>query len=363
MRIVHISDIHLSSKNFSEFEDNYVDALLETLEKEHKDNNIDIIVITGDLLDQGGHSLLQITRFNHYLNPYKIFEDEFITPIKKRLSFDNSRFLFIAGNHDIDENEILWIDEKKMKKDIDKDSVNKFLEKNKEEITSNNLRIKKFKNFEEEFHKDSANYIFSNNESTYIYETDENIKIGFALINDCWRCSTCKLHDDGDNLLYFGSKQLQNSLKIFKIENTTMNVVLTHHPLKMYAEQEEVKRIILNKDYHLHLYGDQHYHEYQNYISANGSCLGIMARASFNNPNEPASKWQPGFQIIDIEFSKAIVEKITYYLYVFDNTSFGYDSMIATPDGIDRTQRPLFFDKVLPKINAQDLDRDKFNQL
>lgn len=365
MRIVHISDIHLSNKNFSEFENNYREPFLELLYKENDKEKIDIIVITGDLVDQGGHSLFEIEKFNSYNDPYKIFDEEFILPIKEKLGFDNSKFLFVPGNHDINENEILWVTEKKLKREVNDESIIKLLEQNKSGININNDRIKLFKNFEQKFHESTSNYVFSYNESTYLYETPDGARIGFALINDSWRCSTCRLHQEDENLLYFGNKQLYDALRSFR--DVQMKVLLTHHPIKSYAkkEQEEVERILLSKKYHLHLFGHSHHHKYESYISPNGNCFGIMARSALNKPSEEQSKWQPGFHIIDINLSKAIISAITYYKYIYKTPGFGYDSETALPDGIDVSQHALSFDKVTtsPVVKKQDLDRLKFSNL
>ncbi|WP_288461026.1 metallophosphoesterase [Chryseobacterium gleum] len=366
MRIVHISDIHLSDKNFSEFENNYREPFLQLLHDEHAKEKIDTIVITGDLVDQGGHSLLKIGKFSSYDDPYKIFEEEFILPIKDKLGFDNSKFLFVPGNHDINENDILWVTEKKLKRDVNEESIKELLEQNKTGINVNNDRIKLFKNFERKFHENTSNYVFSYNESTYLYETADKVKIGYALINDSWRCSTCRLHEEEENVLYFGSNQLYDAFNVFRTD-VHVKILLTHHPTKSYAkkEQEEVERILLSKKYHLHLFGHSHHHKYENYISPNGKCFGIMARSALNKPSETESKWQPGFHIIDINLNKAIISAITYYKYMHGACDFAYDTETALPSGIDNTQHSLSFDKIITStiIKKQDLDRSKFSNL
>jgi len=362
MRIVHISDIHLSIENFSEFENNYRKALLKVLSDEHQLNKpIDIIAITGDLVDKGGHSLFEMDRFKDYSNPYQIFEEEFITPIKNELGFGNSKFLFIPGNHDINENEILWVDEKNLQDDEVKGNINNYLSKNRTEFSRVNDRIKLFKNFESEFHKDTINYTPSFNESTFIYETSDGVKVGFALINDSWRCSTCQLHKHYEKKLYFGFKQLYDGLKILNAHQPTMNVLLTHHPISSYAE-EEVRRIVTNHEYHLHLYGDKHNHGYDSYITPTGKCFGIMARAALNKPDESESKWQPGFHIIDIDFNEALIETIIYYKYIYSSCQFGFDTDTAAPSGYDTSKHSLSFKKIEreSKIKKEDLDKSKF---
>lgn len=361
MRIVHISDIHLSKDNFPEFENNYREALINVLQDENKNKKIDIIVVTGDLVDKGGSSLFELAKFNGQSDPYEIFEEEFINPIKSELRLNNGQFLFIPGNHDVNENEILWVDEKNLQDAEVEGKINDFLTKNKTEFNNSNKRIELFKRFEERFTYGLDNYRYSNNESTYIYKFSGEINVGFALINDSWRCSTCHLHKHSDKKLYFGEQQLYKALQVLEASGTVCNIILTHHPLPSYAEQANVERALIHKKYHLHLFGDKHNHNYSSYIAPTGSCFGIMARAAFNKPDEPESRWQPGFHIIDIDFYKSNIELITYYKYIHDRCKFAKDTETAD-DGYDRSKYYLSFDPVekQSKLSKDNLDKNNF---
>lgn len=356
MRIVHFSDIHFSDKNFEIFGDTFRDALLEVLLREHEDKKIDIIVITGDLVDQGGHSLLELEKFSDQKDPYVVFEQIFIDPIKEALKLENKNFLFIPGNHDIDENEILWVDEKFLKSVEAKGEINSLLAETRDKSHEKySHRIKLFKDFEERFHKEDSEtaYKFTRNQSTYTYDFD-GINVGFALINDSWRCSTCILHQYHDKKLYFGYKQLRESLQLLK-GTTAMNIILTHHPIEKYEEIEHVKEILTHQDFHLHLYGDQHHHELHPLISSSGGCFGIMSRPLLNKPHEAESWWQSGFNIIDINLNKAIIDCITYYKY-YKRGKFDTDNELAN-GGKDISKHKLHF-KPVEKEEATDQDDD-----
>lgn len=362
MRIVHLSDIHLSKDNFPEFENNYRRALINTLKEEHEIKKIDVIAITGDLVDKGGHSLLEYAKFTGCSDPYEIFEQEFINPIKSALNFQNKHFLFIPGNHDISENEILWIDEKKLQDEEVAGKINDLLQENRAVFNKTNKRIELFKKFEYRFHNSiTDNYQCSNNESTFILKYSEEINVGFALINDSWRCSTCHLHKYKDKKLYFGEQQLYDALNVLEASNTTCNIILTHHPLSTYAEESLVKRALVNKSYHLHLFGDQHKQEYTSYLTPDGNCFGIMARVALNRPDEPESKWQPGFHIIDIDFYNANIELITFYKYIHDRCRFAKDTDTAD-DGCDRQKHKLSFNPVLKpaKLRKENFNKNDF---
>lgn len=361
MRIVHISDIHLSKDNFAEFENNFRQALIDILQKENQDKKIDIIAVTGDLVDKGGDSLLKLPKFKGQSDPFRIFEEEFVTPIKSALGLQNGKFLFVPGNHDINENEILWVDEKNLQDAEVAGNINDFLIKNKTEFNNTNKRIELFKKFEERFHKDTDNYRYSNNESTYIFKFSEEINVGFALINDSWRCSTCEWHKYENKKLYFGEQQLYQALQVLDASNTIFNIILTHHPLLSYAEETDVERALINKKYHLHLFGDKHKHSYTSYIASTGSCFGIMARAALNRSDEPESKWQPGFHIIDIDFENSMIECITYFKYIHGRCKFDKDTDTAD-EGCDISKHKLSFEPQVKKVkvNKMALDKSKF---
>ncbi|AXP82483.1 Calcineurin-like phosphoesterase [Mariniflexile rhizosphaerae] len=337
MRIVHLSDIHLSKNNYDEFHDNYREALINDLAEFHSTNKIDLIVITGDLVDKGGHSLLKMDEFKLFNSPYTVFEEVFIKPISSILGLQNENFLFIPGNHDIDENGILWVDEKSMKQKINKDTIKQQLELNKLDFNFSNERIKLFKEFEETFHKDTINYEYSNNESVYIYKDDSDKNVGFILINDSWRCSTCKLDDGNLNNHFFGSKQLYWAIQ--KLQNQDLNldriICLFHHSVDDFTEKNEVVKFLMNKDVDLFLFGHHHSIKSEKIFNPAGSCFGFRGRAALNKPDEQIDKFQPGYQIIDIDLFSNRISQIHHRKYVFDNPQFVYDTQSAPPNGID----------------------------
>ncbi|MNI43101.1 hypothetical protein D3C73_974210 [compost metagenome] len=137
-----------------------------------------------------------------------------------------------------------------------------------------------------------------------------------------------------------------------------MNIILTHHPIESYQEAEEVREIITRKDFHLHLYGDQHHHSLQQLTSASSGCFGIMARAALNNPHETESKWQPGFHFIDIDFENSVVELIAYYKFFNTRAEFDTDNEIAA-GGKDETKHKLAFEAVKKEtVQVQEDDDD-----
>ena len=73
MRIIHLSDIHLSNENFQSFKSYYRNSLIKELNKINSETKIDLIIISGDLVDKGGSSLKKIEGYENVDNHYDIF--------------------------------------------------------------------------------------------------------------------------------------------------------------------------------------------------------------------------------------------------------------------------------------------------
>lgn len=356
MRIVHLSDIHLSKNNYDEFIRFYKDALINDLNKYNSLKPIDIIVITGDLVDRGGHSLKEIEGYESYINPYQIFEKIFIDPISQATGIKKQKFLFIPGNHDVDERSFLWYDECEMNRNC-KSKIEDYLKENLVEF-KNNIRIKDFKEFEKEFHKETPMYLATNNESTYIYDYEEKYKVGFLLINDSWRCKSAKL--ENEDKLYFGAKQLHNCLD--KLSNTDLNICLFHHNLDDFvdADKTEVKRVLSSKNIELFLHGHSHTVSTEIFYSANTQYIGFRGRAALNKPDDPSVEYQVGYQIFDFNLETYKIQEVHYRQYLFNKPQFIPDSRTAPPDGIDKyTDGKGFLLSRIDRIEKISGDEDK----
>jgi predicted MPP superfamily phosphohydrolase len=336
MRIVHLSDIHLSEDNYTEFDNNYRDALINDLNNYYSSIPIDLIVITGDLVDKGGYSLFKIKGFENYENPYDIFKKIFIEPISEQLGIPLHQFLFIPGNHDIDEKGILLYDENALSKNINSQNIKKYLSENHGFI--HNQRIKKFKDFEKEYHKDNSNYEYTTNQSTYFYEKT-GLKIGFILVNDSWRCKSIKLKNDSEKL-FFGEQQLYDGLNHLESINTDLNICLLHHSVDDYAESSSVKGILQRKKIELFLYGHFHNTQTNNLYTPQGYCLGFRSRAALFKPEEKDSEYHSGYQILDFDLIAYKITQVHYRKYDHKDSAkiFIADNETAPHNGIDKNK-------------------------
>lgn len=290
MRIVQLSDTHLSSSNLENLKNFYLKALLDDLEKFHVESKIDIILVTGDLIDQGGKSL--------GIDPYRVFEEEFINPIMTKLELKKENFAFIPGNHDIDRSKIEKYSEYFLINELNSDKANEQIKDLKSSFGESCARIERFKLFEKQFHSNSKNYYYSNAESVTIIEED-GIRLGIALINDSWRCSG----ELPEVAHFIGYNQLFNSQKVFEDAKTSVNIAAFHHPIDSLNldEAEEIENILKSKPFSIALFGHSHKYDYRQTVSANGGYISIRGRGGLNEIKEESYKYQSGYNILDVE--------------------------------------------------------------
>lgn len=289
MRFVQLSDIHLSTTNLKDLKTYYIQALCEDLTIFHKGDPIDVILITGDLVDKGGDSLGK--------TPYKIFKTEFIDKIVSELNLSPKQILFIPGNHDIERNAIepkteFWLNGK-----LNTIEANSLLPRMQSKFINENKRIKKFKKFEQEYHQTNPEYEFSNNESKVIIESNGK-KFGFVLVNDSWRCSA-ELKEENH---FIGINQLLNAKQFFGEQKTNFNIAVFHHPIDVInqSEKEEIDNILKSTNFDMAIFGHKHDHKFESILSPIGGYLTMQGRTTFSKTREGASKYQPGYSIVDL---------------------------------------------------------------
>lgn len=289
MRIVQLSDIHLSKDNRNDLTNFYLNSLISDLSEFHSKKPIDIILFTGDLVDRGGSSL--------GTDPYSVFFQLFANPIKLALDLKDNQILFIPGNHDIDRNKIYEDNEYYLSNTLTEKKANEILLKQKNQIQHSNERIEKFKTFESKFHENTDNYVFSLNESLVIYDSESH-RFGFALINDSWRCSQTLTEEKH----FIGSHQLFNAKVHFSNKQTDINIAVFHHPMDAInsAERDTIQNILKSSAFNIAFFGHSHQYKFDSILSPNGGYITIRGRSAFYNYDETESKYQPGYNIIDI---------------------------------------------------------------
>lgn len=359
MRIIQLSDIHLSKDNLEDLRNYYLQALIDDLKRFHEQTPINVILFSGDLVDKGGDSLGE--------SPYEVFHKELIDPIVKSLNLNSEAVLLLPGNHDVNRKEIEEFTEAGLCAKLDSSSTNELLLQTELDFIAANKRIERFKSYEKQFKKDNTNYSYSNNASSAIVN-DNGKKIGFALINDSWRCSALLKKEQH----FVGYNQLLKTEKYFVEQETILNIAVFHHPLDAINQNEsdEIENILKSKNFDIAFFGHSHRHEAKSLSSAIGGYLTINGRAAFNQPKENIAKFLPGYNILDVD-----PEKRNYTLFArlfIRENGYRFDSdTTALPGGQEigvLTNTPKYyelaivessnnFDKLLPNSYSADVHR------
>lgn len=285
MRIIHLSDIHYKKENSEEI----IKKMIDDLDKNNKENEINLILITGDLIDKGGIS------FGSIESAFQSFEEDVLRQIIKKLNILEDRIIFCPGNHDIDRKRINKYSEIGLKNELDNEKkINEFIEERRTCRDDNIFRIEQFKEFESKYSK--CKFI-TNFESNYILDIN-NKKVGVTAFNTSWRCS-----GEDDEKLLFGNSQITNSINI--INQCDIKIAIMHHSFEYLQEFEKrsIKDEIINNYDYLFL---GHVHNNDLYMSMGllGNIFVSIAQSNSSDNIKNDGAYAVGYSIIDINFDK-----------------------------------------------------------
>lgn len=325
MRIIHLSDIHLSKDNLKDFQQFYLKALIDDLKSLHEAEKIDLIIITGDLNDKGGQSFIKDKQ-----DPYEEFNSIFIDPIIGALGLSYNNVYICPGNHDVDESKIDEIIEGGLlstNNTIEK--INGFLDNYKHNHHSGLDRIVSFKEYEKKLNQLRDNVIHeeTNFESNYVLSI-ENLNVGISCINSAWRCST-KLSKDS---LTIGTRQLLNANDFNSTNQTELNILLLHHPLEYIStiERYEIENLLQSLNFNILLSGHTHAGQAYGFHGPKGRIFVNVAKSAFSNPREKIDTFKPGYSVIDIFKSENKFQiSMNFRKYIHQRVKFDKDVDIA----------------------------------
>lgn len=293
MRIIHISDFHISADKLEDLHNYVVEPLIKDLIDFNNEKEIDLIAFSGDLIDKGGISFGNDIELAFYT-----FQVEVIEPLLNALDLPAHRFFFIPGNHDIVRSADSNIIELGLKSAlVDSEKVNAFIDAENEEGIK---RILPFKKFEQEYFREfDGDYQFSNFQSAFKWEAGNKQKVGLTCFNTSWRCYDTE--SDHKNII-LGERQITRARDF--IEECDIKIGILHHPLDelISFEAKQIEAMLI-KDYDILLCG--HVHEGDNWSVTNiyGSTIVSIAPSNWTtNVRSKDLDFANGYSIID--FSK-----------------------------------------------------------
>ncbi|MEK4023654.1 metallophosphoesterase [Sporosarcina sp. FSL W7-1283] len=322
MRIVHLSDIHYSSKQ-KNFKLYITTPLLEDLKNIHSQSPVDLIIFTGDLLDKGGIP-------DNILNAFDMFDKEFIEPVMSTLSLSKDRFIFIPGNHDIERPKVNPATEGGLRKFLNSaDAIYEYME-NPHHL--NMERIQEYKNFEAYYYDENEGYLSNQFGHSIVTEID-GLTIGIAGFNSAWRC-----YDDGDEgNLIVGRKQFEDVDEHFKKYELDLKIAMLHHPIEHLskADMDETRERII-RDYEILFTGHTHQSKAQSITTSLGKgCVMCAAPSNWEKNNYLNHGLnRNGYNVIDY-FHAAKQMKIHFRRYNYEKNLFIANTDLGKDDSAE----------------------------
>jgi calcineurin-like phosphoesterase family protein len=313
--ILHLSDLHLTSKNR-----NVTDPILYSMVDDIKDR-IDklgfdevIIAFTGDLSFSGKEDDYSLVR-------------EFVLRIENKIS--PTRMIFAAGNHDVD-----WEIQKRtassdllmkllMRSNGGIEAISEVEESYKKEVENYKAVMKEFYSFL----RDRKTPFIHNDDLYYVDSIDFGGKcFNFISLNSAYLFSS-----DHNYFGYLGQTQMLNAFSEASSrteEKDYINVTMFHHPFRAIVPEVQNRTedfIIARSDIIL----NGHVHSPGVYVAYTGSLLGtrrnknpaIITQARCVFEEENISTVTPGYYILSFEISADPLRKLKIWEVQFDTNT------------------------------------------
>lgn len=321
INILHLTDFHLNKSVIKDFDLLIRKPLIKDILK-RANGNIDLLFITGDIVDIGGSD------FEGLLKGLDISNEKVISQIAKDLNLKKESIFIIPGNHDINRDaDKDFTDEGLKVKLKTPEKINEFID----DVNSGDFtgveRLEEYRNFEKKFYSDyncKADDTFFH--STFIKKLN-NSTVGISCLNSAWRCYSNK--DDGNLLI--GERQILESVKL--IEDCNIKIALVHHHIdSLFSEEKDIIENILIKNYDLVFFG--HSHKHKNYSKTQGGnqSIWVGSPSAFFNARIDSKKFSSGYSLCNLNI---VNTEIQYSHFSYLNTDYRTNSEVGD-NGYDK---------------------------
>jgi predicted phosphodiesterase len=289
MRLLHITDLHYAPNN--PFQTALIKALLDDLKIQFAKDPAELIVFSGDLVNNPDEQQI-----------YAEFEKHFLTPVLTTVDLKPTDVVFCPGNHDISFKAVgEWGDErKKMIAALrDPDALAKHLAAAPTKSYVAELSAPFF----ELVKRHGANWDSS---LSHVYNFPDR-KASFVALNTAFGCGTEGSEYDRGKLAIFAS----DALAAFQQVPTGHQVFsLAHHTMSDLNEAAHREILpVISKFSDIHFYGHVHLPRPAQETAPGTSCFMVQGGALYENKNI-----YNGYAIVDAGPSKEVmVQYRTYY--------------------------------------------------
>ena len=263
--------------------------LMDALVKINQKHKIDIVVFSGDLIDCGGKS------FESIQDGFKAFEDVVLKPLMQILNLPNDHIIIVPGNHDKD---VVNFKGKNLMEELKTESkVTKFLYSSGKSDENTRGMLPYFQ-FRDDFYNGHDSYSKTEtNFSSRIILTVEGKKVGIAMLNSAWGCTS----KSGEEVL-LGSAQVEE--EVDEIKDCDVKIAVVHHDMSALMEYDRnavEPRIIVNFDLLLtgHIHGDKSI--FTEIPSGDYIVRSGVAGITVSNNAETDENYKNGFHVIDVD--------------------------------------------------------------
>lgn len=319
---LHISDIHFNIQNYDS--EILREKLVSYIERNITD--IDFIVISGDIVYQGGAYTKKLINF--------------INDLIKACRLSENEIIIVPGNHDLKRSSVRT----SIIKDIQ--SRPNYQQFDKEHLTTLLKEQKDFFNFFRKIKKTTGRTEFENN-LHYVYNINN---ISIVCLNTAISCG----QDQEEGYLKIDLKRLHEALK--SLDKTELNIAVGHHALDCFSENERDKIFHEFEDHNILLYLCGHSHTPAYKTNADGTSeIETLIAGTMLEDNYAKSGFIHGTLDVDSWEGTA-----AFYYWDNKNQQWIVDNTIGrkAPNGIMKLSlKPNSDDNEYLQLNCDELSR------
>ena len=281
IKILHISDLHYGKdKSILAI----IDKFLEDINK--LQDNIDIVIFSGDLVQCGDTKLLNDATKN------------FIDPLLNKLNLTINDFFIVPGNHETNRNNISTYEK------IIKQNYTEEILKGIFTLSDDKSFIKKLEEFNQFKKNLNQEYILFND----IYSTHKkNIKgknIGISCLNSTLFCRKDDSEKDEGNLV-ISKFQILDAVE--SIKDNEFKICVFHHGIEDLKDRMDIESI-LYKNYDLLLTGHVHKEQIEEHVINGQGIVKSIAGCLYGGSN-----YYNGYSILTISEEEIKINFRCYY--------------------------------------------------
>lgn len=280
---LHLSDFHVGKDDFGNIQ--LFDSILKYIDsKQQSGDYFDFIFFTGDLAYSGKEK------------EYELFASEFILPLSE-ISSKTVNLFFVPGNHDVDR-----MKARAIKKHGVLTEIPEFLDPTSLGKSERSALFPRFDQYNSSdfnaFTHAEDNWLFSD-KGYYIWTKNiKSIEFGVVGLNTAWFAE-----GDDKNKLTPGLATVKEAIRA--IDSCDFKIVLGHHPLDWFDEDEGPIKSIFGKSGVIYLHGHLHRNSGNIELGAGHHFLTLQAGASF--AARESEKWINRFLDCELLISEASV--------------------------------------------------------